>query len=578
MEFVEQLKATVDIVGVVGQYVRLKRVGAGPRYMGRCPFHTEKTPSFSVHGGHQFYKCFGCGVGGDVIKFVMEIERLSFYEALKLLADRHGLAMPKRADYADPETKLRAAVYQMHELAARLYREALEASAGAQARAYLEKRGLTRAVAEEFGLGFSDPSGQAVTRLLQKEGFTEDQLEASGLVLKRAEGGGFFDRFRGRLMFPIHNESGKVVAFGGRSLGSEEPKYLNSPETPIYRKSWVLYNLHRARTPIRKQDRAVLVEGYMDAIGVYTGGIQEVVASCGTALTAQQVRMLRRHSDKIVVNFDPDSAGMSAAERSIQLLLEESVRVRVLELEGGLDPDAYVKQRGAEEYRRRLEAAPGYFHWLADRARARFDMRAAEGRLAALQFLLPAIQQVSDKLERATIAGEVATYLNVEPGLVLDHFRKAATQRQERFEAPAAPGLKAVEKILLGALLASEEAREQVLPALKALPAFAQLGTRRILEALAAMSESGARFSFAELEARLEDADKQLLAAVAFADEIGEGENPLAQALACLQTLEAADREARRSELRARIRQAEASGDFEEALKLTEELMRLDRK
>jgi DNA primase len=305
--------------------------------------------------------------------------------------------------------------------------------------------------------------------------------------------------------------------------------------------------------------------------------VQEVVASCGTALTAQQVRMLRRHSDKIVVNFDPDSAGVSAAERSIQLLLEESVRVRVLELEGGLDPDAYVKQRGPDEYRRCLEAAPGYFHWLADRARARYDMRTAEGRLAALQFLLPSIQQVSDKLERATIAGEVATYMNVEPGLVLEHFRKAATQRRERVEAPAAPALRAVEKILLGALLASEEARQQVLPALKTLPAFAQLGTRRILEALAAMSESGGGFSFAELEARLEEADKQLLTALAFADEMEEGGNPLGQALACLQALEAGDREARRSQMRARIRQAEASGNLEEALQLTEELMRLDR-
>ena len=577
MEFVEQLKSAVDIVGVVGQYVRLKRMGAGPRYMGRCPFHTEKTPSFSVHGGHQFYKCFGCGVGGDVIKFIMEIERLSFYEALKLLADRHGLSMPKRADYADAETKLRAAVYQMHELAQRLYRAALEAAAGASARAYLDKRGLARGLAEEFGLGLADPAGQALTRAIQKEGFTEEQIEASGLVLKRQDASGFFDRFRGRLMFPIHNESGKVVAFGGRALAAEEPKYLNSPETPIYRKSWVLYNLHRARNHIRKQDRTVLVEGYMDAIGVWSSGVGEVVASCGTALSTQQVRMLRRHSDKVVVNFDPDSAGVSAAERSIQMLLEESVRVRVLELEGGLDPDAYVKQRGPEEYRRSLERAPGYFHWLADRARARYDMRTAEGRLAVLQFLLPAIQQVSDRLERATLAGEVATYLNVEPGLVLEHFRRTATQRRESVPAPPALALKPVEKILLNALLASEEARQQVLPLLKTRPAFEQLATRRILEALTAMRAASTPFSFSELEARLEEPDKQLLAALAFADEVEEDRSPLAQALACMQSLENTDREARRAQLRAAVREAERSGHLAEALRLTEELTRLDR-
>jgi len=577
MEFVEQLKSAVDIVAVIGQYVRLKRVGAGPRYMGRCPFHTEKTPSFSVHGAYQFYKCFGCNAGGDVIKFVMEVERLSFYEALKLLADRHGISMPQRAEYADSDTKLRAAVYRMHELALSLYRSALDAPAGAAARAYLHKRGLERARIEEFAIGLSEPSGQALTRILQREGFSAEQLEASGLVMARQDGSGFYDRFRGRLMFPIHNESGKVIAFAGRALGDEEPKYLNSPETPVYRKSWVLYNLHRARHPIRKHDRAVLVEGYMDVIGVWSSGVEEVVASCGTALTPQQVRLLRRHSDKVVVNFDPDSAGVSAAERSIQLLLEESVRVRVLELEGGLDPDDYVKQRGPEEYRLRLDRAPGYFHWLADRARARYDMRSAEGRLAGLQFLLPAIQQVSDKLERATIANEVATYLGVEPGLVLERFRRTAAQRHEAVAGPPAPELRPVEKILLQSLLASEEARQQVLPLLKAAPAFGQLATRRILQALAAMTEAGAGFSFTEVESRLEDTDKHLLTTIAFADEGNEGGNALAQALACVQALENDERAAQRAALRARVREAERAGDFAAALKWTEELARLDR-
>lgn len=578
MEFVEQLKSAVDIVAVIGQYVRLKRLGAGPRYMGPCPFHTEKKPSFSVHGGYQFYKCFGCNAGGDVIKFVMEIERLSFYEALKLLADRHGIPMPRRADYADPETKLRAAIYQMHEIALRIYRAALEASAGAEARAYLLKRGLDRRLIEEFGLGYAEPSGQALARTFAKEGFAEEQIEASGLLLKRHEGGGFYDRFRGRLMFPIHNESGKIIAFAGRALGAQdEPKYLNSPETLIYRKSWVLYNLHRARQQVRKQDRAVLVEGYMDAIGVFSAGVEEVVASCGTALTSQQVRMLRRHSDLVVLNFDPDTAGVSAAERSIQILLEESMRVRVLELEGGLDPDAYVKQHGPAQYRHRLDRAPGYFYWLADRARARYDVRTAEGRLAGLRFLLPAIQQVSDKLERATIANDLATYLGVEAGLVLEHFRKAAAQRRDTVAPPALPALRPVEKMLLRALLASEEARAQVLPAVKALPAFEQLASRRILAAIAAMTEAGARFGFAELEARLEDADKGLLAAVAFADEGSEGTRPLEQAWACVQALEQTERESRRAALRARVRDAERAGDRVSAFRWTEELTRLDR-
>ncbi len=382
MDFVEQLKSSVDIVKAVGEYVRLRKAGAGPRYVGLCPFHTEKTPSFSVHQTHQFYKCFGCGAGGDVIKFVMEIERLSFYEALRLLADRNGIRMPQRAEYSDQETRLRATMFEMHELALRVFRANLGGAPGAAGRDYLAKRSVTPAVAEEFGLGYSDRSGQNLVRRFEREGFSAEQMESSGLALKRQDGSGFFDRFRGRLMFPIHSESGKVIGFGGRVLsGDEEPKYLNSPETPIYRKSHILYNLHRAKEAIRKADRGILVEGYMDVIGLHAAGVREVVASCGTALTSLQVRALKRHSEKIVVNFDPDAAGSNAAERSIQMLLEESMQVRVLELEGGLDPDEYVKAAGPDAYREKLEKAPGYFNWLADRARGRYDMRTAQGRV-----------------------------------------------------------------------------------------------------------------------------------------------------------------------------------------------------
>src|SRR5260370_2544727 len=233
MDFVEQLKSSVDIVKTVGEYVRLKRMGSTPRYMGLCPFHTEKTPSFSVHGSHQYFKCFGCGLGGDVLKFIQEIERISFVEALKLLAERNGIAMPKR-EYSDAESKLRGILTEMHELAASTFQANLNRPAGAEARNYLAGRGVTPAQIDEFGLGVSDASGQQLVRLLQ-ERFGAENLEHSGLTLKRQDGSGFFDRFRGRLMFPIHNESGKVIGFGGRALKSgDEPKYLNSPETPLY--------------------------------------------------------------------------------------------------------------------------------------------------------------------------------------------------------------------------------------------------------------------------------------------------------------------------------------------------------
>jgi len=576
MDFVEQLKSSIDIVEVVGQYVRLRK--AGTRYVGLCPFHTEKTPSFGVHSVHQFYKCFGCGAGGDAIKFVMEIEGLTFYEALKVLAERHGIPMPKRAEYSDPQTKLRAALYRMHEMARDLFRSALKSAQGAEARAYLAKRGVAPSLIDEFELGYAEPSGHLLARAFEAEGFTGEQMEASGLVLKRQEGAGFFDRFRGRLMFPIHDEQAKIIAFGGRALAAgQDPKYLNSSDTEIYHKSRVLFNLHRAKESIRKTNRAVLVEGYMDVIGVWSAGVREVVASCGTALVSEQVRLLRRYSERIVVNFDPDPAGVKAAEGSIQMLLAEGMKVRVLELEGGHDPDEYIKQNGAELYRARVEKAPGYFLWLADRARASYDMRTAEGRIAGLKFLLAAIERVSDKLERASIAEEIANYLQIERGLVLESFRKAAAERREKSFAAVKELPRPVERILLNALLASPEVRRVVSPRLKAMPACEQFVTRRIFQALFAIDETQAPFRFAELEARLAEPDRELLASVAFADKPDDEEYSLEQAVECLRRLEQDDREAQRAALKARIKDAERAGMLEEALRIAEELARLER-
>jgi len=407
MDFVEQVKGSVDIVSVIGDRVRLKK--SGPyRFMGLCPFHNEKSPSFTVHVTHQFYKCFSCGAAGDVFKFVMEIEGISFYEALKSLAERYGIPMPKRSQYADEDSRVRGALFAMHEQAQEQFRANLAGAAGEAARSYLARRGVSHETIEQFGLGYSERSGRALLRLFEQRGFTSTQMEQSGLVGKR-EDGSTYDRFRNRLMFPIHNEAGKIIGYGGRALAAEDnPKYLNSPETLIYKKSYVLYNLNRARDPIRKEDRVILVEGYMDAIGVTAAGFGPVVASCGTSLTSQQVQMLKRHSQRIIVNFDPDAAGANASERSINLLLEEGMQVRIMELDGDLDPDEYCKERGAQAYAERLDRANGYFHWLADRARAKHDVRTTEGQVAVLKSLMPAVQRISDRMERMVVAGDVA--------------------------------------------------------------------------------------------------------------------------------------------------------------------------
>ncbi|HYV64400.1 MAG TPA: DNA primase, partial [Bryobacteraceae bacterium] len=519
MEFVEQLKSSIDIVKVAGEYVRLKRLGATGRYVGLCPFHQEKTPSFNVNQTRQFYKCFGCGVGGDAIKFVEEIEGLSFWETVKMLAERYGIPMPKRSDYSDADSKLRGALLEMHTIAARLFQDSLRGPQGAEARAYLSKRGVSQEVIDTFELGYAEPSGQALTRKLSERSFSAEQLEASGLVRKRNESQGYYDSFRGRLMFPIHNESGKVIAFGGRSMNDEDqPKYLNSPETPVYKKTSILYNLHRARDAVRRSGRAVLVEGYMDVIGVYAAGVKEVVASCGTALTNGQVRTMHRHADTVVVNFDPDTAGANATEKAIQLLLDEGLHVRVVALDGGLDPDEYCKQNGAEAYRAKLDGATTYFHWLADRARSRFDMKTSDGKVAAFKFLLPAVQKIRDKLEQAATVNDLASYLGVDPGLVLDQFKKSAADRRAPVpQAEPASAIPHMERILLNALLASDRARTEMLPAL--LPEMtAAFVTREVFEGLRQAAEDGPAFSYAALEGRLQASGRELLRDAVTAD------------------------------------------------------------
>ncbi|MBI4905598.1 MAG: DNA primase [Acidobacteria bacterium] len=578
MDFAQQLKSQIDIVDVVSEKVRLKRVGASPRYMGLCPFHTEKTGSFSVHQGLQIYKCFGCGVFGDVFKFVMEMENITFYETLTLLAERYGIPMPKRTDMADRDSRLREAVYRMHEIALAHFRSLLLSAQGADSRQYLAGRGVSMEIAEQFGLGLSD-RGNTLTQKLQREGFPTDVLEDSGLIMRRQEGGGFFDRFRGRLMFTIHNESGKVVGFAGRAMAKgDEPKYMNSPETCIYKKSHLLYNLHRAKDAARKNGRFVLVEGYMDVIGLASAGIQESVASCGTSLTSGQVKLMKRFADQVTVNFDPDAAGARGAEKSLQALLDEHARVRVLELDKDLDPDEYIKQFGVELYQQLLQRAPNYYFWLADQARKRFDHRTAEGRMQALQFLLPAIQRIPDKIERAGVAGDLAAYLGVERGLVLEQFKKAALDKREyRLQQPAV-AVKSVERILLSAALLHPDLREELMPRLAAAPGVSEFRSYAIFQAMIALYGNLPAFAYSDLDARLDESARDLLSRLVFADEQHEADNledVRKDAMSCLQTLEKGEREARMTQLRQEIAEAQRRDDQQRVMELAAELDRL---
>lgn len=581
-QFRNQLLSTIDILSVVRERVELRR--SGVRWTGRCPFHNEKTGSFGVTPSLQIFKCFGCGVGGNVIDFVMRYDDMTFWEACKYLADRYGIPLPARSAENDPKTQVRAGIFAAHEIAQRLYRAALNSQLGVQAREYLARRGVSPAMAEEFGLGLSDRAGQGLTRKLQQEGFSQDQLLQSGLVGRRESDGSFYDRFRGRLMFPIQNEQGKIIAYGGRALNDDDqPKYLNSPETELYRKTFVLYNLHRAKKPVTEFKHAILVEGYMDVIGLAGGGVGEAVASCGTALGDSQVRLVHRYTDNIIVNFDSDTAGVNAAERSIQVLLREGMHIRVLELPGDVDPDEFIQEQGADAYRALLASAPRYFHWLRDRLRRRFDMRSAEGRAEAVRELLPSIRALPDKYERAAVAAELAHDLSIDKGLLLEQVKSTGTSQQtERMGKPRVD-LPPAERVMLLGLIHSAEARQEALPRIAEI--LQRQGAERIpsYAILGALTRLGADFTYESLQDLLSERERSLLSTLVFADESSKitesaEDNSVAQVLECLDRLDQDLDRAAIDQLKARIRSAEESGKIDEALRLSEELQRLARR
>jgi len=517
--FADRVKQQADIVRVVGEYVRLKK--SGQNFTGLCPFHSEKTPSFAVHPVKQIYHCFGCGVGGDVFKFVMEMDKITFPESVRAVAEKCGIAIPRARERTPEErqqNQQRTSLVELHRDAAAFFTQQLNATPeGRAAKAYLLDRGLDSEAMARFGIGFAPSGGEALLRAF-KQKYPEKALEASGLFSRDQQNGRLFDRFRRRVMFPIANDSGKIVAFGGRALGDDLPKYLNSPETPIYTKSNILYHLDRAKEALRQSDFAVLVEGYMDAIAVARAGISNVVASCGTSLTEPQVKLLSRFTRRIIVNYDPDTAGQAATERSLAILLEQGAEVRVLALPGGKDPDSFIRSEGAAAYTKLLKEAPPYVDYLISRAR-KMDMSTAEGKLRAVNFLMPYVQRIPDRILRSEWATRIAQQLRIEEPVLRESMRKAAHER--RSEVKARPELvgrvgKPAERRLVQMLIEAEEFRARLAEEIRAGELHLGLESERILGALCDVCATGLRPDAAELALALEDRDRRLLFEIAF--------------------------------------------------------------
>jgi DNA primase len=579
-DFAQTVKQQADIVKVIEGYIRLRKAGA-QNYSGLCPFHKEKSPSFSVHAVRQFYHCFGCQASGDVFSFVAKIENVGFPEAVRIVAQKCGIPLPKR-EFSSPEeaagARMRAKLLELHETATAWFEEQLRSPEGAVAREYLAGRGLTPEGIKAFRMGYAPDSFNALRDRLR--GMADDEaLRASGLFSSKEQGDGslgpIYDRFRKRVMFPIANESGRVIAFTARTLETGEKagaKYINSPETPLYSKSLVLFNLDKAKASIRQHEFAVLVEGQMDCISVFLRGIQNVIATSGTAFTEQQVAILKRHTSQLVVNFDPDAAGSNAAEKSIALLTEEGFTIKLVTLDGGLDPDRYIRERGVEAYTAALRGARRQADYLIERARQMFPGASAEQKVKAMNYLLPHIRRMPEKLARDQFAADAAQKLGIDSVVLREELRQAALKRRDHIEVRAAT-LTEVERVLLRALAIAdpeeEQARRLAAQALAEQPTwFEHLGSFQAMQALAARQ---ARDPMDIVE---DEAQRALLAQALLAETKPPTESEVQSAI---QEIQERAIESRQRELRVLIAEAERGGDFAELAVLTQQKLELDR-
>jgi DNA primase len=577
--FAQELKQQADIVRVIGDYIKLKKTGA-QNFSGLCPFHNEKTPSFSVHATRQFFHCFGCGASGDVFAFVQKIENISFPEAIRSVADRLNIPLPKQ-NFSSPleakDAKERAALIEIHELACTFFQEHLRKPEGARAREYLKGRELNEEAAQQFRLGFAPDSGFLLRDYLRGR-FPDDLLKLSGLFSWKDETksddsqqrAAMYSKFRSRIVFPITNEQGKVIAFTGRTIETGDkagPKYLNSPETPIYSKGRVLFNLDKAKEAVRKLDYAILVEGNVDCISVYAAGFRNVIATSGTAFTETQVRLLGRFTKNVVVNFDPDTAGAAATERSLAMLVQEDFQIKVMTLEAGFDPDLFIRKMGRQAYGETLKRAPGYFDYLIERTRTKFPVKTAEGKAKAAAYLLPFIKQVSNPIVRDELARDMAQKLAIDSAFLVHELRSAARNRGAALKLSKAPQLTDAEKVIVRALAPAatfaNDLRADLIPILLEEQLHRGLGSEALIDALLSAAE-----------AQLPADQERLLASVLMQEK---EELTADLAYQSVEALRRGTMERRQKELKARIAEAERKNDSASLAALLQEKLQIDR-
>jgi DNA primase len=589
-DFAKTVKDQADIVKVIGEYVKLRKAGA-QNWSGLCPFHKEKTGSFNVNAVKGFYYCFGCRATGDIFTFVMKMDSVTFPEAVRLVAGKAGIPLPKR-EFSSPEEAreagIRRQLLDLHEAATQYFEAQLKSPGAAKAREYLTGRGVTPETVQKFRIGFA-PDDFNDMRDRFKTLFSDEALRASGLFSSSEQDeeghptGSLYARFRKRITFPIANEQGRTIAFTARALdaidekGRPIAKYMNSPETALYTKGTILFNLDKARADMRTGDFALLVEGQMDCISVYMAGIRNVVATSGTAFTEMQVRLLSRFTRNVIVNFDPDEAGRSATEKAISMLTEDGFSVKLVTLEDGLDPDRFIKERGIQAYAAALKSAQRWPDYLIERAREQFGTRTAEAKVKALNFLLPHMQRMPTAIQRDEFVAEAAQKLAIEAATLRQELKQAAAHKLGSVRRPRVEPASEVERILLRALVLpeSDPARGLAASALEQHPEWYE-GTAAapLLDALAHMLVPAN-----PLEAAPDDDSRAMLAEVLTAQLEETRDKPVTEQVQdALHALEGRFLDRLQRDLRRQIAEAERRGDADQVQRLMVEKINLDRK
>ncbi len=512
---VSEIRDRADIVAIVGRHVTLKK--SGSRFWGLCPFHDEKSASFQVHSDKQIFYCFGCGAGGDVFAFRMRTEGLDFPDAVRVLGRELGIAVPETGGGDEGQV---AAAYRANEVAAAFFRNALRGPDAAAARRYLDARGVPEDLAERFRIGWAPEGWDGLIQHLRRSRVSVEEAELAGLIVRRPSGDGHYDRFRARVVFPILEPTGQVAGFGGRGMGNDPPKYLNSPESPVYKKSRALFGLPQALEAIRERGRVIVVEGYFDLLALHRAGLGEGVAPCGTALTQAHAKRLRRYASEVVLLFDGDAAGQAAAERGLPILLAEGLRVRAAFLPLGEDPDTLVAKSGLAALRTCVDSAVPLLDHLIERA---LKEGAGQAWAAAdtARGIAPYLRALADPVERAAYVRLLSSRLEIPPVALEEALRQGAEREPQRALAGATPApavrskpavVSPVVRMLIGALAAHPE----VLPLLEDLdPAWLPDDAGRDLlahlRAATASSDRNAAASLVSHEAETLDSEQKAL-------------------------------------------------------------------